>query len=91
LTDAVVPVHWKGDNIPDPDVTFPFVRFTIANLKNLSEEDTNIYWLHFAVSYLFVVYALMLLWYHYEVRPAPLAGCATAQLRDRDRRACPVR
>lgn len=46
----------------------PFKRFTIANLKPQSElEGISIYWLHFALAYVFVFYSLWLMNYHYEV------------------------
>ena len=74
----MVPVHLKGDNlntadnlqVSNPD-SFPFVRLTIANLKQ-GNDDTSIYWLHFTVAYAFVFYSLCLLRQHYEVRPAPV-------------------
>lgn len=68
---AVVPVHLKGGALPDSSAqeAVPFKRFTIANLRPQSElEGVSIYWLHFALAYVFVFYSLWLMNYHYEVR-----------------------
>ena len=67
---AVVPVHLKGGDLPGSSTqhSIPFKRLTIANLKPQSElEGFSIYWLHFALAYVFVIYSLWLMDYHYKV------------------------
>lgn len=78
LLFAVVPVHLHGNEVDDAARTnngasnarLAFVRFTIANLairNNANPYPT--YWLHFCLAYVFVIYALWLVWKHYQVRP----------------------
>lgn len=77
VVHAVVPVHLKGGALSESSAqeSVPFKRFTIANLRPQSELDgISIYWLHFALAYVFVFYSLWLMNYHYEVCSA-LARC----------------
>lgn len=67
---AVVPVHLRGGALPEVNAqTFvPFKQITIANLRPHPElEGMSIYWLHLGLAYVFVLYALWLMNYHYKV------------------------
>jgi Late exocytosis, associated with Golgi transport len=73
---AVVPVHLNGSEVNKTagasQSKLAFVRFTIANLDPRSRLDPHpTYWLHFALSYLFVFYAMWLIKHHYQVRASP--------------------
>lgn len=62
-----------------------FMSLTIANIESGSPKM----WLHFVLAYAFVIWALFLLHWHYQVRSAPTSGGAHSLVPYTD--ACPLR